>query len=35
MKKLVNAPCENNVNTVAEEHVLSENIHFDRACCRL
>ena len=35
MKKFIHAPCENNFNTVVEEHISSENIHFDIACCRL
>ena len=29
MKKLIDAPCESNINTVAKENGLSENIHVD------
>ena len=29
MNKLIDAPCESNNNTIAEEHVSSENIYFD------
>ena len=33
MKKLTDAPFESNSNTVVEEHVSSENIHFDIVFC--
>ena len=33
IKNLFDAPYKSNVNTVAEEHVSSENIHFDDVCC--
>ena len=33
MKKLTDAPCESNINTSVEEHVSSENIHFDIVFC--
>ena len=29
MRKLIDTPCESKINTVAEEHVSSENIYFD------
>ena len=32
MKKLIDAPCK--CNTVVEEHISSENIHFGIVCCR-
>lgn len=31
--KLVGAPCESNIDIVAEEHVSSANIHFDIVFC--
>ena len=33
MNKLVGAPCESNIDIVAEEHVSSANIHFDIVFC--